>query len=111
MPLIAEARDWEHSVSPWLWLPTISAESPRVSDGSRRVDGSRPDIGPTDYLKALNFALMLTGDMRKDIDFARPGSGPIAGSYGADLSGSGTTLAAGRTFVTTPNYYLDALVG
>lgn len=59
-------------------------------------------IGPASYLDALDFGLMLTGAMRKDdwimmgdfiyldfgiddrdIDFLRPGVGPIAGSYGA----------------------------
>jgi hypothetical protein len=129
-PLLAQAGGWQYSVSPYLWLPTISLDSSSVGDGGSPVDGSRLDIGPTDYLDALNFALMLSGDMRrddwvimadliyldfgiddKDIDLGRPGTGPIAGSYGADLSGSVITLAAGKTFVRNDRYYMDGLAG
>jgi hypothetical protein len=129
-PLLAQAEGWEYSVAPYVWLPTISLESARAKDSSGLVDGSRLDIGPTDYLKALDFALMLTGDMRKDdwvfkgdliylkfgiddqdIDFARPGSGPVAGEYEAVLDGAIIALAGGRTLVRTANYHLDGLVG
>jgi hypothetical protein len=129
-PLLAQADDWEYSVSPYLWLPTISLDSSNVRNPGGPIDGSILDVGPTDYLQALNFAMMLTGDMRKndwvlmadliyldfgiddkDIDFARPGSGPIAGSYGADLSGSIITFAGGHTFVNKDSYFMDGLVG
>ena len=129
-PLLAQAGDWAYSISPYLWLPTISLDSSNVRDGNSPVDGSGLKIGPTDYLDALNFALMLSGDMRKDdwvimadliyldfgiddkdIDFLRPGTGPIAGTYRADLSGSIITLASGKTFVRNDRYYMDGLVG
>lgn len=129
-PLLAQAEGWEYSVSPYVWLPTLSLESARATDSSGLVDGSRLDIGPTDYLKALDFALMLTGDMRKDdwvfkgdliylkfgiddkdVDFFRPDTGPIAGEYQADLSGAIIALAGGRTLVRTANYHFDGLVG
>jgi hypothetical protein len=127
---MARAEGWEFSVSPYLWLPTIALDSSNVKDGDSPIDGSRLEIGPTDYLEALNFALMLAGDMRKDdwvlkgdiiyldfeiddrdIDLARPGTGPLAGTYSAGLKGSIVTLAGGRTFVRSESYYLDGLVG
>ena len=129
-PLLAQAEGWEFSVSPYLWLPTISLDSSSVSEGDSPIDGSRLKIGPSDYLQALDFALMLAGDMRngdwaflgdviyldfgiddKDIDLARPGTGPLAGTYSADLKGSIVTLAGGRTFVRNDSYYLDGLIG
>jgi len=129
-PLLAEAGNWEYSVSPYVWLPNITLDSSSVREGSGMVDGSRLKIGPTDYLDALNFALMVSGDMRrddwvimadliyldfgiddKDIDFGRPGVGPIAGTYGADLSGSIITLAAGKTLLRNDRHYVDGLAG
>jgi len=126
MPFATQAGDWKYSVAPYVWLPTISLDSSNVNAGGSPIDGDRVDIGPTDYLSALDFALMLTGDMRKDdwvvmgdfiyldfgiddkdIDLARPGSGPIAGSYEAGLSGSIIALAGGKTFVRTETYYID----
>ena len=129
-PLLSQAAGWEYSVSPYLWLPTISLDSSNIGDGGSPIDGSRLDIGPTSYLDALDFALMVSGDMRnddwvmmadliyldfgfddKDIDLGLPGGGPIAGSYSADLSGSIFTLAGGRTFVRNDRYYMDGLAG
>jgi len=130
VPLLAQADGWEYSVSPYLWLPTISLDSSNVRNEGGPIDGSILDIGPTEYLRALNFGLMLQGDMRKndwvlmgdfiyldlgidnrDIDFARPGSGPIAGRYDAGLSGSIITFAGGHTFVNKDRYHVDGLVG
>ena len=129
-PSWVQAGDWEYSVSPYLWLPTISMDSSNVRNDSNPIDGSRLELGPTDYLQALDFALMLTADMRrndwvllgdliyldfsiddKDIDFARPGRGPIAGSYAAGLEGSVMSLAGGRTFLKRDNHHIEGLVG
>ncbi len=126
----AQADSWEYSLSPYLWLPTISMDSASTRSPGSPVDGDRVDIGPTSYLDALDFGLMLTGEMRqddwvvmadfiyldfgidgKDVDFLRPGVGPIAGTYGAGLSGTVITLVAGKTFVRTDNYLADALIG
>jgi hypothetical protein len=129
-PLWAQADGWEYSISPYLWLPTISLDSSNVRNEGGPIDGSSLDVGPTDYLQALNFGLMLSGDMRKndwvlmgdliyldlgiddkDIDFARPGTGPIAGRYNAGLSGSVITFAGGRAFVKNNKYDMEGLVG
>lgn len=128
-----QAGDWKYSIAPYLWLPTISVDSSNVNRDGLLPDlpeGTGVSVGPTDYLSSLNFALMLAGDMRndewvlmgdmiyldfgvddKDIDFARPGVGPLAGSYSADLAATIYSLAGGKTLVKSDNYYLDALIG
>lgn len=129
-PFLAQAEGWEYSVSPYVWLPSLALQSSSVSEGGSPIDGSELEIGPIDYLDALDFVAMVSGDVRRDdwvimadfvyvdfgiddkeIDFGRPGSGPIAGSYGADLSGTIFTLAGGRTLVRNESYSMDGLVG
>ena len=110
-PMLSYAEGWDYSVAPYLWLPTIEVDSSDTNGGSDRPEDSPIAIGPTDYLSSLNFGIMLAGDMRnnewvimgdliyldfgiddKDIDFARPGSGPVAGSYRLDLTANIYTL-------------------
>ena len=57
----AQASDWEYSLTPYLWLPTISVDSSDY-DGS----GNNMDVGPTNYLEALDFGFMIAGEARKD---------------------------------------------
>ena len=127
---VAKAEGWEYSLSPYVWLPSISLDSSSFSEEGSPIDDSRLEVGPTNYLQALNFALMLAGDMRKDdwvlmgdliyldfgiddkdIDLGRPDTGPIAGSYSADLTGTIITLAGGKTFLRDERFYVDGLVG
>jgi hypothetical protein len=58
-----------------------------------------------------DFVYVDFGIVDKEIDFARPDSGPIAGSYAADLSGTIFTLAGGRTLVRNESYSMDGVVG
>ncbi len=133
LPFASQAGDWEYSLAPYVWLPTISMDSANADRGGRlpQLPGSPGlDVGPTDYLSALDFALMLAGDMRngewallgdlihlefgvgdKDIDFLRPGTGPLAGNYNMDLTADLYTRAGGRTLVKSDRYHLDALIG
>jgi hypothetical protein len=138
-PLASPAGDWEYSLAPYLWLPTISLDSSNANRGGLlpplpgvpgRPGDTELSLGPTDYLSSLDFALMLAGDMRdgewalkgdlihlkfdvddKDIDFLRPGTGPLAGTYGMTLTADLVTLAGGRTLVRADNYHMDALIG
>lgn len=129
MPFAAQAEEWEFSLSPYIWLPTISLGSTEVDEGGGPGDGSDVEIGPVDYLDALDFALMLSGDVRKDrlvlmadivyvdfgidnkdIDVGRP-SGPVAGDYSAGLSGSVFTLSGGWSFYDTDRHRIDGLLG
>lgn len=126
-PLAAQADSWQYSLSPYLWLPTISVESERLDDAGSAINRLPLEIGPTNYLQALNFGLMLTGDMRKD-DWVLLGDliylsfginnneinilgGPATTTAKADLRGSILTLSAGRTFARSDNFYTDALLG
>ena len=61
---VKPADRWEFSVTPYLWLPTISGtlnyQAPPGSGGGPQVQ-----VGPIDYLEALRFVLMVTGEARK----------------------------------------------
>jgi hypothetical protein len=57
-------NQWAFSITPYLWLPNI--------DGTLKYSvpaggGGRPEVqvGPNDYLEALNVALMISGEARK----------------------------------------------
>ena len=71
VPAAAEAQNasdgWRFALTPYLWLPSISGtlkfKNPPGGAGSVNVDF---DIGVDDYISDLNFALMLTGEARKD---------------------------------------------
>jgi len=55
---------WEFSITPYLWLPnvngTLNYSIPPGGGGSPEVG-----VGPADWLEALKFAMMLTGEARK----------------------------------------------
>ena len=67
-PLSAAAQtsgsQWTFSITPYLWLPnvdgTLKYSIPPGSAGSPEVQ-----VGPNDYLEALNMALMISGEVRK----------------------------------------------
>jgi hypothetical protein len=56
---------WTFAITPYLWLPnvdgTLKYQAPSGSSGSPEVQ-----VGPNDYLEALKFAMMLSGEVRKD---------------------------------------------
>lgn len=129
-PQLAAADGWEYSISPYLWLPTLTVDSTDVGDGGDPGDGPELEIGPIDYLDALDFALMVSGEARnenwailadlvyidfsidnKDIEIRPPGSEPLLGTYNASLSGSVFTLAGGKTISRDDRSRLDAVVG
>ena len=126
----ARADHWEFTISPYLWLPSLSLDSSDVDDGGDPGDDPSLEIGPIDYLDALDFTLMVSGDLRnqgwvvtadflyvdfsiddKDIDIGRPGTGPLAGRYSAALSGSIVSLSGGRTFSETERSRIDGQIG
>ena len=65
-----DSGKWQFSLTPYLWLPSINGNLkfsiPPGSDGTSDAGGS-PDVkvGPNDYLGALNFVMMLKGEVRK----------------------------------------------
>lgn len=59
----AQAEDWQYSVQPYLWLPTINTTlkySPPSGGGA-----PESEIGPNDWLSNLQMFLMLSGEARK----------------------------------------------
>ena len=130
VPISALADDWEYSISPYLWLPTLKLDSSDVGDGTEPGEGSDLEIGPIDYLDALDFALMVSGEARNgewavladlvyidfgidnsDIEIRPPDSEPLFGTYSAELSGSVFTLAGGKTLRDDDRSRLDAVLG
>jgi len=68
-PLSATAQtpgnQWAFSITPYLWLPNINGtlkySVPPGGGGSPEIQ-----VGPSDYLEALRFAMMISGEVRKD---------------------------------------------
>lgn len=63
--------NWRFSVTPYVWMPNVNANldydlPPRAAellgDGARALSA---EVGPNDYLDDLQFAVMLSGDVRK----------------------------------------------
>jgi len=58
-------NQWEFSITPYLWLPnidgTLKYSVPPGGGGSPEVE-----VGPYDYLEALRFAMMISGEVRKN---------------------------------------------
>jgi hypothetical protein len=61
---VSPADRWGFSITPYLWLPTIGGtlnyQAPPGSGGGPEVQ-----VGPVDYLEALRFLLMISGEARK----------------------------------------------
>ena len=117
-PLTSQAGEWEYSLTPYLWLPTISVDSKNVDES-----GNDLDVGPTDYLEALDFGFMMAGEARKDklvlkgdfmyLDFSvdeKEVKTPIV-TADASLTGFVPTLLAGMNVIETDNYHMDILAG
>lgn len=65
-----DSGKWQFSLTPYLWLPSINGNlkfSIPPGSGGTSDEGGSPDVkvGPNDYLGALNFAMMLKGEVRK----------------------------------------------
>jgi hypothetical protein len=123
---------WKFSVTPYLWLPTINGDLKyRMPPGT----GGSPEVklGPNDYLSALNFAMMISGEARKgswgvltdiiyldastDKSDVRFISGPLGGLYPVDtgskaeIGGLIWQLGGLYNFMNTSSVTMDALVG
>lgn len=123
---------WQFAVTPYLWGPTINGDLKyQVPPGT----GGSPEVkvGPNDYLSALNFAMMISGEARKgswgvltdiiyldastDKSDVKSISGPLGRSYPIDtgsrarLSGLIWQLGGFYNFVNTPSATMDVLGG
>jgi len=59
-----DADEWQYSLTPYLWLPTIDGT---LNYGPPPGGGGDPnvEVGPTDWLDLLNFAVLVSGSARK----------------------------------------------
>jgi hypothetical protein len=105
-PLSAAAQkpgsQWEYSVTPYLWLPnidgTLKYQVPSGASGSPEVQ-----VGPNDYLEALRFAMMISGEVRKDrwsvftdviyLDFSSEKSSVKSINFGGNLVSSSANIS------------------
>ncbi len=109
-PLSAAAqtagKQWEFSITPYLWLPningTLNYNAPSGSSGSPEVQ-----VGPVDYLEALRFVMMISGEVRKDrwsmftdfiyLDFSSEKSSVNAVDFGGSLVSSSANVSTSST--------------
>lgn len=119
-PMVSHAEDWNYSLTPYLWVPTISVESNNIDNS-----GTGTEVGPSDYLSALDFGFMINGEARKDklvikgdliyldfsVDDAQLNRPVLKVEADAGLTGFVPTLLAGMNVVETDNYHMDVLAG
>lgn len=123
---------WQFAVTPYLWGPTINGDlkyqMPPGTGGSPEVK-----VGPNDYLSALNFGMMISGEARKgswgvltdliyldastDKSDVKSVSGPLGRSYPIDtgskagLTGLVWQLGGFYNVIKTSSATLDVLGG
>lgn len=131
----AQTKDdpWVFSITPYLWLPSVSGtlkyDVPPGTVGSPEVK-----TGPTDYLEALNFIMMISGEARKskwlvftdliylhfyaensEVKAVNFGGGLVSSSINvatsAALDGMAWTLGGGYTALTGRPVTLDVIGG
>jgi len=130
------AADWNFTVTPYLWLPTINGTSrfnlpPGSGDGRFDVE-----FGPNDYLSNLQATAMVSGEARNGrtsfatdviyLSFAGERSNVREVDIGGDrvpvnvnlnrttessFKGLAWTFVGGRSLVFTPTTTLDAILG
>jgi hypothetical protein len=97
---------WTFSITPYLWLPnvdgTLKYQPPSGASGSPEVQ-----VGPNDYLENLKFAMMLSGEVRKDrwavftdfiyLDFASEKSSVESINFGGDQVSSSANVSTDST--------------
>jgi hypothetical protein len=131
--LDAPSDRWTFSITPYLWLPNINGTLKyQVPPGA----GGSPDVqvGPFDWLEALQFAMMISGEVRKGrgliftdliyLNFSNEKSsvkaidfgGSIVSSSGnvstdSTLRGGAWTLAGGYAVLTERPVALDVFGG
>lgn len=130
-----ESDEWQFQITPYVWLPTISADlnfDPPPGDG-----GGGPSInaGPTDWLELINGVMLINGGVRKgrfslatDLvflslesdkdrvksvldDVSIPIEGELNLSTDTDFDGLAWTTAAGYSLQNTEDAMVELLLG
>lgn len=55
---------WQFSITPYLWAPNIDGTL-SFNIPSRAIASPNMGVGPNDYLENLDFALMISGEVRR----------------------------------------------
>ncbi len=110
-PLSAPAQtpgdQWTFSITPYLWLPnidgTLKYSIPPGAGGSPEVQ-----VGPNDYLENLKFAIMISGEARKDrflvftdfiyLDFSDQDSSVKSINFGGNRVSSSANVSTDSSF-------------
>jgi hypothetical protein len=93
---------WTFSITPYIWLPnvdgTLKYSVPPGSGGSPEVR-----VGPNDYLESLSFAMMISGEARKDrwsvftdfiyLDFSNEESAVKSIDFGGNLASASANVS------------------
>lgn len=100
-PSDAPTDQWKFSITPYLWLPNINGTlkySLPPSTGSPEVE-----VGPNDYLEALQAIMLISGEVRKDrwsvfadiiyLGFAKENSKVKEIDFGGSLVSSSVNLS------------------
>jgi len=105
-PLSAAAQtpdnQWTFAITPYLWLPnvegTLNYSNPPGAAGRLEVE-----VGPVDYLEALRFAMMISGEARKGrwsmftdfiyLDFSNEESAVKSIDFGGDRVSSSANVS------------------
>jgi hypothetical protein len=98
----APAGPWKFSITPYLWAPNINGT---LNYGVPPGAGGRPEVelGPNDWLESLSFAMMISGEARKDrwlvftdliyLDFSSEDSAVKSVDFGGSLVNSSANVA------------------
>jgi len=100
-------NQWTFSITPYLWLPnidgTLKYSVPPGATGSAEVR-----VGPNDYLENLRFAMMISGEARKNrwlvfsdfiyLDFSDEDSAVKAINFGGDRVSSSANVSTESSF-------------
>ena len=118
-PARAADDGWRGNITPYLWLPAVSSNL-HVPDLAPEVEA---DSSASDLFDKLDFALLLTGEVRKgkfgllyDVQYLKLGDDGVVGlldgrDYDVELTVADATLALQYRVVDAPNVFVDAFAG
>jgi len=96
------ANQWTFSITPYLWLPNVDGT---LKYGVPPGSGGSPEVrvGPNDYLESLSFAMMISGEARKNrwsvftdfiyLDFSSEESAVKSIDFGGNPASAGANVS------------------
>ena len=105
-PLSAAAQtpgnQWTFSITPYLWLPNINGTL-KYSIPPGSTESPEVEVGPNEWLEALRFAIMISGEARKNrwsvftdviyLDFSSEKSAVQSINFGGNLVSSSANVS------------------